>query len=129
MARPRILLVGIDPRVMDYAAGPLAGFTAESVLHVLEEARAQVTRHDIAADLCLIDLGATAETALSAQLAGAHYDCIVIGAGVRVPAERLLLFETVVNLVHRLAPTSSIAFNTNPADSLAAALRWLPRDR
>jgi hypothetical protein len=50
----------------------------------------------------------------------------VIGAGVRLPPNRLALFEAVVNAVHRAAPSAAIAFNTRPDDSADAAARWLP---
>jgi hypothetical protein len=36
-----------------------------------------------------------------------------------------LLFETVVNAVHKFAPNTSIAFNTVPEDSADAAARWV----
>jgi len=36
--------------------------------------------------------------------------------------------ETVVNLVHRHAPNAAIALNTNAADSVDAARRWLSHD-
>jgi alpha-galactosidase/6-phospho-beta-glucosidase family protein len=49
----------------------------------------------------------------------------VIGAGLRVPPERLMLFEKILNHVHRLAPRASICFNTNPADTTEAVQRWL----
>jgi hypothetical protein len=51
----------------------------------------------------------------------------VIGAGLREPPERLLLFEKIINLVHMLAPQSRIAFNTTPADTAEAAQRWIER--
>jgi hypothetical protein len=35
------------------------------------------------------------------------------------------LFETIVNTVHKAAPSTSIAFNTAPEDSANAAARWL----
>jgi hypothetical protein len=41
----------------------------------------------------------------------------------RGPPERLLLFETVLNLVHALVPDARIGFNTNPADT--AVRRWV----
>ncbi len=126
MSRSRVLLVGIDPKVIDYSAGPLAGFNAEGVMQVLEAGRAAFSEHNIIADMCLIDFGASAEVVLEDCLAKTSYDCIVIGAGVREPKETLLLFETVVNLVHRRAPNAAIAFNSNPRDSVDAALRWLP---
>ena len=59
------------------------------------------------------------------QLGAATYDCVVIGAGLRLPPKSLLLFETVVNAVHKAAPNAAIAFNTVPQDSRDAAARWL----
>jgi hypothetical protein len=50
---------------------------------------------------------------------------VVIGAGVRLPAPRLAIFEAVVNAVHKAAPGAAIAFNTRPEDSSDAAARWL----
>ena len=60
------------------------------------------------------------------QLASVSYDCVVIGGGVRLPPQRLALFEAVINVVHRGAPGAAIAFNTRPEDSADAAARWLP---
>ena len=40
----------------------------------------------------------------------------------------LLLFETVVNAVHKAAPNAAIAFNTRPEDTADAAARWLKSD-
>jgi hypothetical protein len=59
------------------------------------------------------------------QLASKSYDCVVIGAGVRLPPRRLALFEAVINAVHKGAPGAAIAFNTRPDDSADAAARWL----
>ena len=41
-----------------------------------------------------------------------------------VPNE-MLLFEKVLNLVHRLAPNAAICFNTTPADTAEAVQRWV----
>ena len=59
------------------------------------------------------------------QLGSTKYDCVVIGAGVRVPPRGLALFEAVINAVHKAAPGAAIAFNTRPDDSAAAAARAL----
>jgi hypothetical protein len=77
------------------------------------------------ADTCLIQPDATAGPALRQQLSATTYDCVVIGAGVRLPPKNLLLFEAIVNAVHKAAPNASIALNTVPQDSAAAAARWL----
>lgn len=62
---------------------------------------------------------------LEKQLATTRYDCVVIGAGLRLPPKGLSLFETVINAVHKAAPHAPIAFNTRPEDTAEAAARWL----
>jgi len=62
------------------------------------------------------------------HLASANYDCVVIGAGVRLPPQGLEVFEAVVNAVHKCAPGAAIAFNTRPEDSADAAARWMPHE-
>jgi hypothetical protein len=57
------------------------------------------------------------------QLTSKSYDCVVIGAGVRLPPRRLAFFEAVINAVHKAAPSGVIAFNTRPEDSADAAWR------
>jgi len=45
---------------------------------------------------------------------------VVIGAGVRLPPNRLVVFEAVVNAIYRGAPQAALAFNARPEDSCAA---------
>jgi hypothetical protein len=49
---------------------------------------------------------------LETQLAAVTYDCVVIGGGMRLPPKGLVLFEQVVNAIHKAAPGAAIAFNT-----------------
>ena len=58
-------------------------------------------------------------------MASTNYDCVVIGAGVRMPPRGLAIFEAVLNAVHKGAPGAVIAFNTRPEDSADAAARLL----
>jgi hypothetical protein len=53
------------------------------------------------------------------------FDCVLIGAGVRLDPEHFLLFEKLINVVHEHAPTARICFNTNPGDTAAAVMRWV----
>jgi hypothetical protein len=62
---------------------------------------------------------------LEKVLRGSTYDCVVIGAGLRLPPKSLLLFEMVVNAIYKAAPGAAIAFNTRPEDSAEAAARQL----
>jgi hypothetical protein len=68
----------------------------------------------------------TAEQTVERHLASAKYDCVVIGAGVRLPPQSLADFEAIINAVHKAAPTAAIAFNRRPEDSADAAARRLP---
>jgi len=48
------------------------------------------------ADRCFIRLDENAGPKVERQLASKSYDCVVIGAGVRLPPRGLALFEAVI---------------------------------
>jgi hypothetical protein len=123
MSKGSILAIGLDPSVVDLSAHP--GLTPELVRAWIDAQIEGLRGQGYEAESCLTDLGETAEAVVERALLARTYDCIVIGAGLREPPESLLLFERVLNLVHRLAPQSRIAFNTNPADTAEAAQRWI----
>jgi hypothetical protein len=123
----RILLVGYDPETVDYSDPALPpGMTVEKVRAGIAVAVKQFAERGWEADVGYIQPDETAGPTVERQLGSATYDCVVIGAGVRLQAKGLALFEAVVNAVHRAAPGASIAFNTRPDDSADAAARWLP---
>ena len=123
----RVLLVGQEPGTVDYSDPALPiGMDAKKIQAGIELCLKQMTDRGWQADVCLIQPDAAAGPAVERQLGAATYDCVVIGAGLRLPPENLLLFETVVNTVHKAAPNTAIAFNTVPQDSADAAARWLP---
>jgi len=99
--------------------------TAERIHAGIKITLADMAKRGWDAELCLIRPDETAVAAVEGRLAAQRCDCVVIGAGVRVPPNRLLLFEAVINAVHRAAPQAAIAFNTRPEDSAAAAERWI----
>ena len=122
----RILLVGLQPEVVDYSDPALPpGMDAKKIQAGIELCMKQMSDRGWQADTCLIQPDAIASLALQQRLSATKYDCVVVGAGVRLPPKNLLLFEAIVNAVHKAAPNASIAFNTVPQDSAAAAARWL----
>jgi hypothetical protein len=122
----RVLLLGYDPATVDFSDPALPpGMTAEKVHAGIAVAMKQFAERGWEADLLLIRPDETAGPAIAAQLASKSCDCVVIGAGVRLPPRGLPLFEVVVNAVRKAAPGAAIAFNTRPDDSADAAARWL----
>ncbi|MDB5576757.1 MAG: hypothetical protein JWR80_1933 [Bradyrhizobium sp.] len=122
----QILFVGLEPETVDFADPALPpGFNAEKIHAGIAVAMRQMSERGWHADLCLVRPDDTAGPALEGQLAAKPYDGVVIGGGIRLPPKSLLLFEALINAVHRTAPGAFIAFNTTPEDTAAAAARWV----
>lgn len=125
----RVLLLGYDPATVDFSDPALPpGMSVEKVHAGVEAALKQFAARGWEGDVCYIRPDETAGPSVERQLASASYDCVVIGAGVRLPPRRLAIFETVINTVRKSAPGAAIAFNTRPDDSADAAARWLPAE-
>jgi hypothetical protein len=125
----RVLFVGQLPETVDFSDPALPpGFDANKINAAIAIGLAKLKERGWQADLCMIAPDETAGPVLEQQLASATYDCVVIGGGLRLPPKGLILFEQVVNAVHRAAPQASIAFNTRPEDTAEAAARWLNAD-
>jgi hypothetical protein len=125
----KVLFVGQQPETVDFSDPALPpGFDAAKINAGIALGMQQMADRGWHADLCLVRPDDTATTVLEKQLAAMPYDCVVIGGGLRIPPKSLLLFERLVNCVHKAAPQSSIAFNTSPPDTADAAARWLNVD-
>ena len=122
----QVLLLGYDPETVDFSDPALPpGMTADKVHAGIAVAMRQFAERGWEADLGLIRPDETAGPAVERMLASKLYDCVVVGAGVRLPSRGLALFEVVINAVHKGAPGAAIAFNTVPQDSADAAARSL----
>jgi hypothetical protein len=125
----RVLFVGQQPETVDFSDPALPpGFDAQKINAGIAIGKAKIEERGWKADLCMIPPDDTAGPMLEKQLQSTSYDCVVIGGGLRLPPKSLLLFETVLNAVHRAAPNAAIAFNTRPEDTADAAARWLKAD-
>ena len=122
----RILFVGQKPETVDFSDPSLPpGFDAAKINAGIAIAVEKIAERGWRGDTCMITPDDAGQAMLEQQLTGAAYDCVVIGAGLRLPPKGLALFETVVNIVHRAAPDAAIAFNTRPEDTAEAAARRL----
>ena len=125
----RILFVGQQPETVDFSDPAIPpGFNAEKIHAGIAVALSKVAERGWQADPCMIPPDASAGPTVEKQLATVHYDCVVIGGGIRLPPKSTWLLETMVNAVRRAAPNVPIAFNTRPEDTAEAAARWLKAD-
>ena len=118
-----VLVIGFEPTLLDYttipdldAAKVMAGLKAD-------ETRLQNLGYEV--ELCLHDLGETAEVVVRDRLRQKQFDCIVIGAGLRTIPKYFILFEKLINVVHEHAPRAKLCFNTKPSDTAEAVQRWI----
>jgi hypothetical protein len=126
MERARVLLVGLDPDIVDYAKSPVPDLTAAKVRAAVEADSAKLETLGYSVKALYVDDGKSAETTLTDELTTNRYDCIMIGAGLRVVPPYFLLFEKLINVVHRHAPASTkLCFNSNPTDTAEAVKRWI----
>lgn len=123
----RVLLIGQIPETVDFTDPAIPpGMSVERVVSGLATSMQAMRDRGWHADQVLVSPDDTASKEIDAWLRSHDaYDCIVIGAGIRVPPKSVWLFEQVINAVHRAAPGSVIAFNTRPDDTANAAARWL----
>ena len=122
----RVLLLGYDPETVDYSDPALPpGMTAEKIHAGIAEAMKLFAEGGWEADVGLIRPDESAVPTVERQLASKSYDCVVVGAGVRLPSRGIALFEVVINAIRKAAPGAAIAFNTRPDDSADAAARWV----
>ena len=126
----RILLVGFSPETEDFSDPDRPPeMTVEKVTADIEAGLEQGRKLGWQIDRCFMRADESPEAAGSIVEqtlgdAGAAYDCVVIGGGIRLPS-KYLLFEAVTNAIHKAAPTAAIAFNSRPDETAEAAKRWL----
>jgi hypothetical protein len=121
--KKRVILIGLKPEVADYSNWP--GLTPEKLMTDLKTDESTLNSLGYDAQLCLVDLGETAETVVTQKLTETVFDCVMIGTGVRTIPDKFLLFEKLINIVHLYAPTAWICFNTKPSDTAEAVQRWV----
>ncbi len=82
----RVLFIGQQPETVDYTDPTLPpGMTADKIHAGIALALRQMTDRGWLAELCLLQPDGTAGTVVERCLHAQAYDCVVIGAGIRLP--------------------------------------------
>jgi hypothetical protein len=121
-----VLIVGLDPTLIDFSdPGYPPGMSAEKVFAGMKASEDELTGLGYSLQTCLTDFGETAESVVRDQLKQKQFDCVLIGAGIRVNPSNFILFEKLINVVHEHAPHAKLCFNRMPSDIAEAVRRWL----
>jgi len=124
----RVVMVGLEPDVVDYgdpAYAAFPGLNAQILREALEKDRAALVALGYDALWSLWDKSEGPESKFVDDLRTHKPDCVLIGAGVRLNLKLTVLFERLVNLVRQHAPQSRLCFNSGPYDSAEAVERQL----
>jgi hypothetical protein len=127
MENKKVLIVGIDPHLIDFSSEEFAAFpglTAQKVEAGVKGSLNLLNQSGYEAELCWIDFGQTAAGILEKKLKQQNFNTVLIGAGIRVPEKNFSLFEKLINVIHEHATNAKICFNTNPGDTIQAVERW-----
>jgi hypothetical protein len=124
--RNRVLLIGVDTTKL--AGTGVTEFDSATIRKEAEEALQALITEGYAARWHFMDLTNNPLQRLTDDLKENAYDCILVGAGIRRRPETLGLFERVVNIIHQNAPQSTICFNADVYDTVAAVKRTLKMD-
>lgn len=121
-----VLVVGLDPTLIDFSQpGYPPGMNAEKVFAGMKSSEDELSTLGYSVQTCMTDFGETAASVVQNALQQKRFDCVMIGAGVRIVPSNLLLFEKLINVVHQHAPQARICFNTLPSDIATAVKRWI----
>jgi len=121
--KARVLLVGLDPDIVDYSKSPVPGLTAAKVHAAVEGEKAKLESLGYSVKSLYVERW---EDRGECPGCRNEYDCIMVGASLRIVPPYFFLFEKLINVIHRNAPASTkVCFNTNPSDTADAVLRWV----
>jgi hypothetical protein len=122
-AQQRVVLIGWHPDAVDYAKYPQLN---PANLHAaLENDRKKIEQLEHHAELHFLKDAHSAAPSVADYLRANAVNVVLVGAGVRLDPDSFLVFERVINAVHRHAPQARICFNTNPNDTAQAVERCI----
>ena len=123
---PHILVIGYAPEAVDFSDPAIPPGLDESVVAKgIQEDIESMEKRGWQADHLPIRPGETLMSDICDRLSRKSFDCIVVGAGVRMTTKHVIEFEQVIAAIREGAPNTPIAFNASPDSSGDAAARWL----
>ena len=124
----RVLVIGYAPEAVDFTDPAIPpGLDETRVAEGIQRDLKRMRDRGWVAEHLSIRSDENLRQQVLDHLNSQSYDCIVIGAGVRMTEKHVPEFEAVVNAVRQGAPETPLAFNSSPDSSGEAAARWLSK--
>ncbi len=90
----RVVLVGYDPETVDFSDPALPpGTNAEKIRAGAEVALQKFAEHGWEAEVLFLRPDESAGSTVEIQLASKSHDCVVVGAGVRLPPRLVAVLD------------------------------------
>lgn len=122
--KPVVTIFGLIPERANLA--PFPGLTPEKIHAGIRMSCELLEAAGYEARQCFLPPEVEeAETQAIDYLKARQPDVVCIGAGVRMPADHVVLLERLIQAVRDYAPQARLCFNTMPTDTVAAVRRWV----
>ena len=99
MAKKKVFLIGIDPKLIDPNLSTATGWDANRVRAAAQYANKRLVELGYELQSCLLDPRGTDESVVSDTLSREKFNCIMVGAGIRTLPQHTLLFEKIINTI------------------------------
>ena len=119
----RVLMIGLDTTKLSGTG--VTEYDSSAVRKEAEDALQSLIAEGYSAKWFFMDLTNNPLDSLTNELNNNTYDCILIGAGIRRRTETLVLFESIINVVHLNARNSKICLNSDVYDTVNSVKRIL----
>lgn len=127
MAQVVVLLVGLNPDVLDLSDVPAAETesTRAAIRARIDGNLATLRRRGYIADFCGVPTEVEpAADLLLAMMRAKSYGCIAFAADIRLSVPHTGLFERLLNLAQVIRPDTVIVFDVGWNDTVSAVRRW-----
>jgi len=119
----KVLLIGVDTSKIKFTDNPEMKAKALEIMNGAKQASETLKNKGYDSKCLFLDINTNPKSELINELINNEYTSINVGAGLRTHPDTLLLFENVINIIHKNAPNATIGFSADYKDIVAAIQR------
>lgn len=124
--KPSILVIGYAPEAVDFSGPAIPpGLDLAAATQGIQTDIARMKDRGWEAEQRPIQAGGRLTRDIEDRRSCDTFDCIIVGAGVRMTTKHISGFEQIIAAVRQCAPNTPIAFRASPDSGAEAAARTL----